>query len=202
MVRSFRSLAIASALLVALVSNASAITTASGTLSAVVLNTSIVDLGTTVGDGEGSIVGATALVLSSPAATGVFSGLSFVSLLSFDYDIGAMTDPILFGGDLQVFGATINSVDEERALTNDLVTLAGTGTLKSASNSFLDTEIFWQLDASSDIAGNSVFVISTEGDLIDGGGAGAGPAVPEPSAALVFGIGLVLVGRAAGKRRR
>jgi hypothetical protein len=94
-------------------------------------------------------------------------------------------------GDLVATAATIDLVVENSNLTGELLSLLGTGTLSGAG--FEPTAMTWSLDVSETADVFGAFTLTAEGDP-GGTGTGSTP-TPEPSAALLFGIGLLVAAR-------
>lgn len=181
--------------------SASATTTASGEML-VSVGGPIVDLGPIVGDDSGQILGSSVGVVVPVPDPGVFGGLTVATLYGFDYTPGAFAAgapvDILESGRWLVRGVEILSVAETATALTDEVTLLGTGTLIDTIGAYADTAIDWELQANTNVLNSSVFRIVTEN--AGGNGTGALP-IPEPTSAVAFVTGLVLLGGSLRRRR-
>ena len=161
-----------------------------------------------------SISGGAAVV---SAATGDFSFLQNESIVLNSFDYGSLTGDIVLW-DASNLGTTdrkrkhsrytyytltatatsLSVVSEESSPEAGEVILAGAGII--TANGWDATAMNWQMVATDGDEAILYVSFASEGDA-GGGGTGGSAPVPEPSAALCFAVGLLVVGRSLRKRQ-
>jgi len=126
--------------------------------------------------------------------------LSDTITLSFDYgDLANSIPETLFAdGAFSFVGLSVDALEQTLGNGDMWLTLSnGTGVVTAAG--YDDTPFVWELVASE--TSNEIYFSATFGAETDGGGgAGAGPHMPEPSSFLLFTLGFAVV-RGVQRRR-